>query len=182
MADLQHWLNDKLVAKQYEAERLGEPIPVRLAGNTPVFRVPTELVKILDRDLVMAGIAKRLKDGRIDKRDERGRTIDVHALRTTFGTHLSKGGVPLRTAQAAMRHSDPKLTANVYTDPKLLDVADALKSLPVLPLSERRMAEAQAATGTERSSLVPVLVPKPASVVQASQVLTEIIRNSRRPN
>jgi len=26
---------------------------------------------------------------------------------TTFGTHLSKGGVPLRTAQAAMRHSKP---------------------------------------------------------------------------
>ena len=35
--------------------------------------------------------------------DDRGRTIDVHALRHTFGTHLSKAGVPLRTAQAAMR-------------------------------------------------------------------------------
>ena len=36
-----------------------------------------------------------------------------HSLRTTFGTHLSTGGVPLRTAQAAMRRSDPRLTANV---------------------------------------------------------------------
>jgi hypothetical protein len=43
-------------------------------------------------------------------------------------------GVPLRTAQDAMRHSDPSLTANVYTDPKLLDVAGAVASLPDLPL------------------------------------------------
>ena len=68
------------------------------------------------------------------KTDDRGRTIDIHALRHTFGTHLSKAGVPLRTAQAAMRHSDPSLTANVYTDPKLLDVAGAVASLPDLPL------------------------------------------------
>ncbi len=33
-----------------------------------------------------------------------------------------------------MRHSDPSLTANVYTDPKLLDVAGAVASLPDLPL------------------------------------------------
>jgi hypothetical protein len=31
-----------------------------------------------------------------------------------------------------MRHSDPSLTANVYTDPKLLDVAGALEALPRL--------------------------------------------------
>ncbi len=31
-----------------------------------------------------------------------------------------------------MRHSDPSLTANVYTDPKLLDVAGALEALPIL--------------------------------------------------
>ena len=55
-------------------------------------------------------------------------------MRHTFGTHLSKAGVPLRTAQAAMRHSDPSLTANVYTDPKLLDVAGAVAGLPDLPL------------------------------------------------
>ncbi len=69
----------------------------------------TGLIRILDRDLRAAGIAKR---------DDRGRTVAVHGMRTTFGTHLSKGGVPLRTAQAALRHSKPDLTANVYTDPR----------------------------------------------------------------
>ncbi len=33
-----------------------------------------------------------------------------------------------------MRHSDPSLTANVYTRPKLLDLAGAVASLPNLPL------------------------------------------------
>lgn len=32
------------------------------------------------------------------------------------------------------RHSDPSPTANVYTDPRLLDVAGAVASLPDLPL------------------------------------------------
>ena len=87
-----------------------------LPADTPVFTVPAKLVRILDRDLKAAGIPKR---------DERGRTVDVHAMRHTFGTLLSKGGVTPRTAQAAMRHSTIDLTMNVYTDPKLLDVAGA---------------------------------------------------------
>ena len=97
--DLRAWLADKLAGLQADARRRGEPIPARLPADTPVFDVPTGLVRIFDRDLKRAGIPKR---------DERGRTLDVHALRTTFGTLLSRGGVPLRTAQAAMRHSDPK--------------------------------------------------------------------------
>ena len=68
---------------------------MRLPSGTPRFTVPASLVKILDRDLAFAGIAER---------DDRGRTLDVHSLRTTFGTLLSRGGVPLRTAQEAMRH------------------------------------------------------------------------------
>lgn len=43
-------------------------------------------------------------------------------------------GVPLRTVQGPMRRSDPSLTANVSTDPKPLDVAGAVASLPDLPL------------------------------------------------
>lgn len=95
------------------------------------------LIRIFNRDLVSAGMARIEKRGGEDvvpRTDDCGRTIDVHALRHTFGTHLSKAGVPLRTAQAAMRHSDPSLTANVYTDPKLLDMAATVASLPDLPL------------------------------------------------
>lgn len=95
-------------------------------GSKSLFVVPAGLVRILDRELLAAGIQKR---------DERGRTIDVHALRTSIGTLLSKGGVAPRTAQAAMRHSKIDLTMGVYIDPKLLDVYGALDSLPSLNLA-----------------------------------------------
>ena len=52
----------------------------------------------------------------------------------SFCTHLFKAGVPPRTVQTAMRHSNPKLTANVYTDPALLDLAGAIDALPVWSL------------------------------------------------
>src|SRR5262249_23346740 len=88
-ADLRAWLAEKLQRLQDEARRLARPIPARLPPHTPVFNVPANLLRQLDRDLVAAGIARRVKvEGkwRVDKRDERGRTLDVHALRTTFGT------------------------------------------------------------------------------------------------
>jgi hypothetical protein len=152
-ADLRAFLADRLKAMQDAARmRIGEPVPLRLPLATPLFSVSPCLVRILDRDLVAAGIARWAKDewGQlfIDKRDERGRTVDVHALRTTFGTHLSKSGVAPRTAQAAMRHSDIKLTMGVYTDPKLLDVAGALDALPALPLDTELRAQERRATGT----------------------------------
>jgi integrase len=152
-SDLRAWLADKLAARQAEALRRGEPIPARLDSDTLVFVVPTALDKIFNGDLKAAGIPKR---------DGRGRTLDVHALRTTFGTLLGRGGVPLRTAQAAMRHSDPKLTANVYTDPKLLDVEGALDALPSLsldagPTAERERVRATGTDGLSSSAVAPLV-------------------------
>ena len=122
------------------------------AADKPLFNVPAALVKILNRDILAAGIPKR---------DERGRTVDVHALRHSFGTLLSKGGVSPRTAQAAMRHSRLDLTMSVYTDPKLLDVAGAMDALPSLPLDGRH-TEAIKATGTydlSGSQFAPAFAP-----------------------
>ncbi|MDB5297243.1 MAG: hypothetical protein JWO31_3226 [Phycisphaerales bacterium] len=156
-ADLRSWLSDR-AGEQRAATRMkfGRGRSDRNPASEPVFDVPTGLIRILDRDLVAAGIPKR---------DDRGRTVDVHAMRTTFGTHLSKGGVSLRTAQAAMRHSRPDLTANVYTDPRLLDVAGALDVLPELSLGPTTGDSVRSrATGTDGApaptrSLVPTLLP-----------------------
>ena len=145
--------------------------------DTPLFTVPKGLVRILDRDLRLAGIPKV---------DERGRTVDVHALRHTFGTLLSKGGVAPRTAQAAMRHSSIDLTMNVYTDPKLLDVAGAMEALPALPLEAGTQTEAVSlsATGTDDSracQLAPVLAPTTGktSTLQSTidKVASEAVRS-----
>jgi integrase len=118
-AELSSRMTERLEETRQDARRGGRPIPARLPASTPLFNVPSGLARILDRDLVAAGIPKR-------------RVLDVHALRVTFGTHLCAAGVPLRTAQAAMRHSKPELTANIYTDPKLLDVVGAINALPPL--------------------------------------------------
>ena len=146
-ADLSRHLAGRLEIAQAAAKRDGGAIPLRLPPAEKLLYVPAGLVRILDRDLEAANIPKR---------DDRGRTLDVHALRHTFGSLLSKAGVPLRTAQAAMRHSDPSLTANVYTDPRLLDVSGAVESLPALPLDDAPDTEHQRKTGT--ASYEPVSV------------------------
>ena len=102
--DLRTWLATLRDDHQGPSDAEGERIALtfqRDAGNalpldTPLFNVPKGLVRILDRDLIAAGIPKR---------DERGRTIDVHALRHSFATMLSTSGVAPRTAQAAIRQS-----------------------------------------------------------------------------
>jgi len=49
---------------------------------------------------------------------------------------MAAAGIPLQTAQVAMRHSDPKLTANIYTDIDLLDVRGAMNSLPEIVIND----------------------------------------------
>ena len=77
------------------------------------------------------------------------RVVDVHALRVPFCSYLCAARVPLRTAQAAMRHSKRELTANIYTDPKLLDVAATIASLPALAIPTE-IAMDRAAVGASR--------------------------------
>jgi len=139
VADLRDWLGQRLDAARDAAKAKGLPLPARLPDDAPLFDVPPNLSSIFNRDLRVAGIPKC---------DDRGRTVDVHALRHTFGTYLSKGGVAPRVAQAAMRHSTLELTMNTYTDPRLLDVAGALDVLPALPVDDRPDTQQARATGT----------------------------------
>lgn len=142
-ADLANWIAEESAASSTQTL----PIQKKLRPLTAerLFRVPQRLVKALDRDLAAAGIPKV---------DDRGRSIGVHALRHSFGSLLSAGGVAPRTAQAAMRHSNIDLTMNVYTDPRVLDVAGALDALPALPLNAQPVRHReQQATGTDRRQL-----------------------------
>ncbi len=178
--DLRLWLADQLHRLQHDARRRGGAIPMRLAAAAPLFNVPDKLSKIFNRDLKAAGIAKT---------DARGRTLDVHALRHTFGTLLSKGGVAPRTAQAAMRHGRIDLTMNVYTDPRLLDVGGAMESLPSLPLGRGEgAAGSMQATGTAGNSprllsaaLAPMLAPTPDDSGQISSFAVHSF-NNEQPN
>jgi len=61
-----------------------------------------------------------------------GNIYDFHALRVTFVSHLALVGVPLAVAQKLARHSDPRLTANTYTQLSLVDLSRAVETLPGL--------------------------------------------------
>src|SRR5262245_43232546 len=75
---------------------------------------------VIRGDLAAAGIPPVLER----------RRVDFHALRYTFVSLLAKGNVPLAVTQKLARHSDPRLTANVYTHLGLVDLPRALESLP----------------------------------------------------
>jgi len=90
-----------------------------------VCRVPRK--ETWRKDLAAAGIAAEI-NGRIACRS---------CLRLTYGTHLALAGVDLRTTQRLMRHTDPKLTANVYTDPVLLDLRAAAEKLTPSTIDQR---------------------------------------------
>ncbi|MCA8994637.1 MAG: tyrosine-type recombinase/integrase, partial [Planctomycetaceae bacterium] len=148
-ADLRQWIDTK--RRGEECPDVLSMQPLQEVRELRLFDVPAGLVKVLNRDLAAAGIPKT---------DERGRTVDVHSLRHTFGTMLSCEGVAPRTAQAAMRHSDISLTMQVYTDPKLLDVHGALTNLPSIPLDGSDPMSQERATGTTGGAVAPNVAPK----------------------
>ncbi len=136
-----------------EKSRKGSTVPLRsdLAAelrdwtkgkpiDSLVFNVPSGLLRILNRDLIAAGI---------DKIDERDGRVHLHALRHSTGTHLSTAGVSPRTAQAVMRHSDISLTMKTYTDERLLNSAGAVELLPNLPIEK----------WVEQSFVAPTVAP-----------------------
>ncbi len=99
------------------------------AGD-PIFRTPVGVpwkdhvrnaLRAFHRVLAMAGI---------DREDEEGRRVNIHALRHTFATRLARSGVGLVEAQKLLGHSDPKLTARVYTHLEVDQLRDAIAKLP----------------------------------------------------
>jgi integrase len=66
------------------------------------------------------------------RRSLHGAVVDLHALRVTYATLLGRAGVSLVQAQKLMRHSDPKLTANIYTRLQMDDAREAVAKIDAL--------------------------------------------------
>ena len=151
--ELRGYLADELADFQRSTLADGRmAFPHELPADMKLFSLPRDLIRVFDRDLVAAGLAREVTDAsgktRIDKTDGQGRTIDVHCLRHTFATMLSQAGVAPRMAQELLRHSDIRLTMNTYTHLQLADTAGAVEALPDLPAPEDR-ASRQVRTGTD---------------------------------
>ena len=110
--------------------------------------------EMIRADLEAAGILARNAEGVLNIADQYGLVYDFHGLRHTFATMLNKAGVPLATAQKLMRHSDPKLTANIYTHIMVETKAEALAKLPTIAAAIT--AERETATGTGETVVMPV--------------------------
>jgi hypothetical protein len=111
-------------------------LPEAWAFNMPKTR-GAEMLRV---DLEAAGIPYD---------NELGRS-DFHSLRHTFASLLNASNVPMLTAQKLLRHSDPKLTANIYTHVLVEAKADALSRLPKIAAAPERAAAAK--TGTTDSA------------------------------
>ena len=81
--------------------------------------------RILRRVLEAAGISRL---------DEQGKKLDLHALRHTCATRLARARVGLVQAQHLLGHSDPKLTARIYTHVGIEDLRHAVDSVAGLSL------------------------------------------------
>ncbi len=150
-ADLRAWITEKTQATC--SQGVGVSGVVRARDGMPLFDVPKGLIRILDRDLQAAGIPKC---------DDRGFTVDVHAMRGTFGSMLAAAGVPPVILKELMRHKRIETTLKHYVDPRLLDVVGAVANLP--SLSAESAPETARATGTEGASAVALdvaLTPGP---------------------
>lgn len=97
-----------------------------LTPADPVFRTPEAAVWMRPTNNAMRILNRVLERAKIPRLDDEGRKLDIHSLRHTFGSRLARNGVGLVQVQRLMGHSDPKLTAQVYTH---LDVEDLRKAV-----------------------------------------------------
>lgn len=108
-------------------------------GDDQVFP-RTSYNRVTDRmhdDLVEAGLGT-WQGGRVV--DQHGRVLDFHCLRVTYATHLVQSGASVTCAMTLMRHSDVRLTLQVYArvpDGALRSTVDALPQMPRLMAGSR---------------------------------------------
>ncbi|MEM6394248.1 MAG: site-specific integrase [Planctomycetota bacterium] len=104
-------------------DALVEPLREHLAGMKPndlVFK-PVPQTKTLRRDLAKAGI---------NYRDEHGRQLDFHAMRTTFATRLLRSGIHPSIARRFTRHGSIATLERHYDK---LGLDDAKRDIDKLP-------------------------------------------------
>jgi integrase len=121
-------------------ELLDELVALRAVHQRSRRRVvqPTDRVFVTpdgaDHDAATTGMRRlfrRVLDrAGIDRTDVQGRHIDIHALRHTAASRFARRGVPLVHAQHLLGHSDPKLTARVYTHLGVDDLREAVEGAP----------------------------------------------------
>jgi len=102
----------------------------RPTDGAPIFLTPLARLHSVFSNNIRRPFDRILKIARIAPLDEQGRKVDIHALRHTFISRLQRAGVSLVHAQKLAGHSDPKLTAMIYTHLNTEDLRAAIDMLP----------------------------------------------------
>jgi integrase len=115
--------------------------PEGVAPGKSVFfgRFPT--YESLRYDLERAGIPHK---------DELGRVVHFHAFRKTWQTLGVRHGINQRAAQEILGHSDPSLTAKVYTDVAALSLHSEIAKLPWIGGQEKHSLPCAPGEGVSR--------------------------------
>jgi site-specific recombinase XerC len=143
------------------AERL-RPWLASKDPEKPALPLPDRTCDMLKVDLKAAGIPCQ---------DQSGRFCDFHALRVSYITAIVRGGATVKQAMALARHSDHKLTLNVYTKLGMTDLTSALDGLPDLDVTTT--ATAGLKTGTYDAN---------ADADEPTQPLTQPVHEPAQPS
>ncbi len=151
-----HRREDRVVLRTGLVEQLRTHLATKLP-NATAFRMPgrTYLARVVKADLDAAREAwlatapdakARAEMGASDflaYQDTNGQFADFHSFRHMTGSFLAKAGVSPKMAQSILRHSDYKLTMNLYSHAYQSDQVAAVERLPDLSPATRNGAGAQ---------------------------------------
>jgi integrase len=120
--------------REQHARMLGREV----SAQDPVFLTPEGSVWSQPSNNIGRVFTRTLKTAGIERKDDRGFVLDLHSLRHTYGTRLSRWQVGLTQAQKLMGHSDPKLTAKVYTHLEVEDLRATMDEVERRRMQKRR--------------------------------------------
>ena len=143
------------------AAALREARPKDVEPTKKVFWFNWPTYDILKTDFKKAGIVK--KDGL-------GRVVHFHSFRKTWQTLGVRHGVNQRAAQEILGHSDPSLTANVYTDVPALSLHSEMAKLPwITEAKPSAQIDAQKSGAAGLSVSLPDILRQMGDLLQRAQ-------------
>ena len=86
---------------------------------------------MIKRDMAIARDI-RLEETKTEEERAEREKYDFHALRHTFVTNLARADISPKVAQTLARHSDIRLTMDIYTHVDREQQVAAIESLPAL--------------------------------------------------
>lgn len=124
--ELPAWLGKLLEqVRVHRATELGCPPPARDRVFRASYRHLTERLKA---DALWADLGHLDERGRVV--NDAGRVLDFHALRGTLATMAAEAGMPAKHLQSLMRHSDVRITMDVYAQVRSTAMRAEVERLP----------------------------------------------------